>query len=593
MSKKFLIYSIQFTYIAGSDWEILYYENFDLDNIVMPVNAHILNLLLIEANYNSEKREFLFEGFKNGFPLGYVNTTKVKITSKNLNFTIGDEINLWNKVMKEVKLARYAGPSKEIPFDDDFIQSPIGLVPKDNGTDMHLIFDLSYPRVKRREHSTSVNANTPDHLCKVKHPDFSDAILHCLQEGKHCKIAKSDNRSAFHNLGILKSQWRYLIMAAKNPLDDQWYYFVDKCLPFGASISCSHFQAVSDAVAFLVEFHTGKLVINYLDDYLFVHFRKSLCNDQVSIFIEVCSKINLPVADDKMEWASEIMIFLGFLIDAANQIVGVPIEKVSKGLNMIKSLLSLTSKPKKWRKLTVLQLQQLCGFLNFLGRAVVPGRAFTRRLYAKILANFKPHYHIRLDDEMILDLGLWKHFLLNPTIFSRPFMDFSCIFNASELNFYSDASRNFSLGFGVYCDKSWLQGSWKQVGITSEMEPSIQYLKLYALTAAVLAWLHRFQNKRIAIFCDNQAVVSMVNNNSSSCKNCMILIRFIVLQCLIHNVKLTAKYVCSKSNEILNSLSRLQTLRFKTLTQHLDMDHEPTQIAKEINYIPDIWLGNL
>ena len=136
-------------------------------------------------------------------------------------------------------------------------------------------------------------------------------------------------------------------MPAKNPRDDQWYYFVDKCLPFGASISCSHFQAVSDAVAFLVEFRTGKIVINYLDDYLFVHFRKSLCNDQVSIFIEVCSKINLPVADDKMEWASEIMIFLGFLIDAANQIVGVPIEKVSKGLNMIKSLLSLTSKPKK------------------------------------------------------------------------------------------------------------------------------------------------------------------------------------------------------------------------------------------------------
>ena len=236
-----------------------------------------------------------------------------------------------------------------------------------------------------------------------------------------------------------------------------------------------------------------------------------------------------------------------------------------------------------------MQLQQLCGFLNFLGRA----RAFTRRLYAKILANFKPYYHIRLDDKMILDLELWKHFLLNPTIFSRPFMDFSHIFNASDLNFYSDASRNFSLGFGAYCDKSWLQGSWKQVGITAEMEPSIQYLELYALTAAVLAWLHRFQNNRIIIFCDNQAVVSMVNNNSSSCRNCMILIRFIVLQCLIHNVKLTAKYVCSKSNEISDSLSRLQTLHFKTLTQHLDMDHEPTQITKEISYVPDIWLRNL
>ena len=30
------------------------------------------------------------------------------------------------------------------------------------------------------------------------------------------------------------------------------------------------------------------------------------------------------------------------------------------------------------RKITVLQLQKICGFLNFLGRAIIPGRAFTR-----------------------------------------------------------------------------------------------------------------------------------------------------------------------------------------------------------------------
>ena len=34
-------------------------------------------------------------------------------------------------------------------------------------------------------------------------------------------------------------------------------------------------------------------------------------------------------------------------------------------------------------KATVKQLQQLCGFLNFLCRAIVPGHAFTRRMYAK------------------------------------------------------------------------------------------------------------------------------------------------------------------------------------------------------------------
>ena len=47
--------------------------------------------------------------------------------------------------MKEVKLKWYARPFKQIPYKF-YIQSPIGLVPKDNGRDMRLIFHFSHPR---------------------------------------------------------------------------------------------------------------------------------------------------------------------------------------------------------------------------------------------------------------------------------------------------------------------------------------------------------------------------------------------------------------------------------------------------------------
>ena len=80
--------------------------------------------------------------------------------------------------MKEVKEKRYAGPFEQIPFDN-YIQSPIGLVPKDGGKDTRLIFHLSYPR----DGSSSVNANTPTELCLVKYPDFNEAIKLCLKEG--------------------------------------------------------------------------------------------------------------------------------------------------------------------------------------------------------------------------------------------------------------------------------------------------------------------------------------------------------------------------------------------------------------------------
>ena len=76
-------------------------------------------------------------------------------------------------------------------------------------------------------------------------------------------------KSAFRNLGISKKDWKYLVMKAVSPIDGRTYYFVDKCLPFGASISCAHFQRFSNAVKHIVCYYTHKELVNYLDDFLF------------------------------------------------------------------------------------------------------------------------------------------------------------------------------------------------------------------------------------------------------------------------------------------------------------------------------------
>ena len=252
----------------------------------------MLEKLLIESNYDKSETKFLVEGFKNGFPLEYHGKGNVKMTSPNLKFReIGTPTQLWNKVMKEVKEERYAGPFENIPFEH-FIQSPIGLVPKDNGKDTRLIFHLSYPRGK----GTSVNANTPKEKCKVKYPDFNEAIQLCINEGRNCEIAKSDMKSAFRNMGMRKQDWKYLVMKATSPLDGKTYYFVDKCMPFGASISCSHFQRFSNAIKHIVQYRTKKNLVNYLDDFLFAALLKLLCNNQVRDFLEVCKMIQFPVS---------------------------------------------------------------------------------------------------------------------------------------------------------------------------------------------------------------------------------------------------------------------------------------------------------
>ena len=49
-------------------------------------------------------------------------------------------------------------------------------------------------------------------------------------------------------------------------------------------------------------------------------------------------------------------------------------------------------------------MQQLCGHLNFVCQAIVPGRAFLRRLYYSTKGVRKPHHHIKITEALKRDL---------------------------------------------------------------------------------------------------------------------------------------------------------------------------------------------
>lgn len=51
--------------------KVLWFENYDLRNIVTPVKVDVLEQLLKETNYPVKDTKFLINGFKNGFSLGY------------------------------------------------------------------------------------------------------------------------------------------------------------------------------------------------------------------------------------------------------------------------------------------------------------------------------------------------------------------------------------------------------------------------------------------------------------------------------------------------------------------------------------------
>ena len=403
--------------------------------------------------------------------------------------------------MKEVKAKRFAGSFDKIPFKN-YIQSPIGLVPK-LGNRTIFIFHLSYDF---KDENKSVNACTPREFCSVHYNDLDTAIANCLKVSNDgwevVFLGKTDLSMAFRVLPMKISCFCWLVLMAEDPADGKMKYFVDKCLPFGASISCLHYQRFSNSLRHIMEFKTGcKTITNYLDDFLFAAITKWLCDQLIREFLALCKLINIPVTEEKTEWGTTLIVFLGILLDGARLLLSIPLDKQEKALKLLNDLADK-------KKATVKQLQMLTGYLNFLTKAIHSGRTFTRRMYSKFTGlnkKLKSHHHISLDKEFKFDCEIWRLFLTHykKRAVCRLMIDLYSVKDATQLDFYSDASAAEFLGFGAIFEDRWLYGQWERGFIKQNNPPSIEYLELYTLTAAVLTWGDQLQIQRIIIFCDN------------------------------------------------------------------------------------------
>ena len=236
----------------------------------------------------------------------------------------------------------------------------------------------------------------------------------------------------------------------------------------------------------------------------------------------------------------------------------------------------------------------MTGLLNFLNKAITPGRAFTRRMYAKASGlTLKPHHHIRLDREFRSDCEVWCNFLLSTHRgLNRPFIDLNNKLSAETLSFYTDAAKGESLGIGgIFGPYHWYFAQWEP-GFIKTCDPSIKYLELLGVCIAVFMWIDELKNRRIVLHCDNQSVVTMINNTTAKCKNCMFLIRKLVLLSLKANTRVFCKWVRGKSNEKADLLSRQKISQFKLLNkqQEYPIDREPTVLPTELWPASKYWI---
>ena len=327
-----------------------------------------------------------------------------------------------------------------------------------------------------------------------------------------------------------------------------------------------------------------------MDDFIFLQETEENCNGLVRIFLDICAEVGIPVALEKTEKASTLMVFLGLLLDGVNFVINVPQEKRVKALNLLQVMLSK-------RKATMKDLEKLAGLLNVLSRAIVPGRAFTRRMYAKFAKiteekNLKDFHHINLDHEFKSDCSMWCEFLSQTKTVSiaRPFMDLSNILQAEEIFCYSDAAKEEKLGFGNLMDQSWIFQQWEN-GFIQEKNPNIEFLELYALCVGIFTWAPKLQNRRCVVFCDNLTVCNMVNHTTSGCKYSMTLVRNLTLKAIEYNFRIFAEHIKGRLNVFSDRLSRLKIQEFKRLAQkyQIPIDEKRTMASAELWPLTAYW----
>ena len=160
-------------------------------------------------------------------------------------------------------------------------------------------------------------------------------------------------------------------------------------LPFGLRSSPKIFNAVADALQWILTQEGVELIFHYLDDFAVLGPPDSpQCQRALDILIEVCKLLNIPLAADKQD----VITLLGIIIDTIREEFRLPEDKLQR-------LRVLVAEWEKKKVCTRRELESLIGTLQHACKVIQPGRAFIRRAISLLSVARRRHHHIRLNKE--------------------------------------------------------------------------------------------------------------------------------------------------------------------------------------------------
>ena len=253
-------------------------------------------------------------------------------------------------------------------------------------------------------------------------------------------LAKLDIKNGYRIVPVHPDDRRFLGMKWQGQV------YVDAALPFGLRSAPKIFNALADALEWILRVHGVEHLWHYLDDFLMCGAPGSdKCMRNLQTMVDICRILGIPLAMEKLEGPSTCLVFLGIEIDSVLRELRLPLEKLERIQELLQSWLLKKRCIKR-------ELLSIAGQLQHAATVVRPGGTFIRRLFDLSKTVRRPDHHIRLSVGARSDLAWWHEFLANWNGIS---MMTAASREVSTVTVTSDASGSW--GCGAFCGQRWFQ----------------------------------------------------------------------------------------------------------------------------------------
>ena len=263
-------------------------------------------------------------------------------------------------------------------------------------------------------------------------------LMHFLGPG--CLMAKLDIKEAYRIVPIHPDDRRSLGVYWRGQV------WIDCQLPFGLASALAIFSALVEALEWVHRQKGVRAMIHYLDDFLLLGAPGSgECQQYLSVTLQVCQELGVPVAPEKTEGPALSLTFLGIQLDSVAMCTSLPAEKLERLRTMVESV----RRAKVIRDVHAFNF--LPGHLVHAATVCPIDRAFLNHLFF-LKVTLRPGQLRRINQEASAELAWWALLLDKWTGIS--FQQF-IVLRQPDHQPFCDASGSW--GCGAWAPPLWFQ----------------------------------------------------------------------------------------------------------------------------------------